>query len=111
MSEFEHLANVSDLPDGAMLAVARSDGTEICVFNYRGTIGAVGNICTHAEFLMSDGTLRNDGTIECAWHGARFECSSGRVCRGPAEDPLPVFPVRIENGHVLVGPAQREAAA
>jgi 3-phenylpropionate/trans-cinnamate dioxygenase ferredoxin subunit len=104
MTDFEHLANVSDLPDGHLLGVKRSDGEEICLFNHRGRIGAVGNICTHAEFLMSDGTLRNDGMLECAWHGAWFECTSGRVCRGPAEDPLPVFPVRIDGDRIFVGP-------
>jgi nitrite reductase/ring-hydroxylating ferredoxin subunit len=104
VSGFEHLANVADLPEGAMVAVARSDGTEICLFNYRGAIGAVGNVCTHAEFLLSDGALRNDGSLECVWHGARFDCRTGQVCRGPAEDPVPVFPVRIEDDRVLVGP-------
>ena len=28
----------------------------------------------------------------------------GRVCRGPAEDPLPVFRVQIDGDKVLVGP-------
>jgi nitrite reductase/ring-hydroxylating ferredoxin subunit len=67
-------------------------------------IGAVGNVCTHAEFAMADGTLRKDGTIECAWHGARFACATGRVCRGPAVDPLPVYEVRVDDGRVYVGP-------
>ena len=31
---------------------------------------------------MSDGTLRADGTIECVWHGARFDAAPA-VCRGP----------------------------
>jgi 3-phenylpropionate/trans-cinnamate dioxygenase ferredoxin subunit len=104
VSEFEHLADVDDLPTGTMIPVQRSSGEEICLFNYRGSIGAVGNICTHAEFLLSDGTLRQDGTIECAWHGARFDSSTGRVCRGPAEDPVTVFPVRVEGERILVGP-------
>jgi nitrite reductase/ring-hydroxylating ferredoxin subunit len=103
VSEFEYLADVSDLPDGALLGVKRSDGADVCLFNYRGVIGAVGNECTHAEFLLSDGVLRNDGSLECVWHGARFDCRTGRVCRGPAEDPLPVYAVRVDNGRVLVG--------
>jgi nitrite reductase/ring-hydroxylating ferredoxin subunit len=111
MSEFEYLADVADLPDGALVGVRRADGTEICLFNFRGTIGAVSNICTHAEFLMSDGALRGDGSLECVWHGARYDCRTGRVCRGPAEDPLPVYVVRIENGRVLVGPSAKDAAA
>jgi len=104
VSEFEHLADLSELPDGALKGVKRSDGAEICLYNHRGTIGAVGDVCTHAEFLLSDGTLRNDGTLECAWHGARFDCRSGAVCRGPAEDPVAVYPVRVDGERVLVGP-------
>jgi len=104
MSEFEYLADVGDLPNGTLLGVRRSDGEDVCLFNDAGIIGAVGNVCTHAEFLMSDGTLLNTGILECAWHGAWFDISTGRVCRGPAEDPLPVFPVRVDGEKVLVGP-------
>ena len=58
--------------------------------------------CTHAEFAMSDGVLHPDGTIECVWHGARFHCATGAVCRGPAFDPLPVYAVRVVDGGVFV---------
>ena len=104
MSEFEHLADLADLPDGTLLGVRRSNGEEVCLFNHEGTVGAVSNICTHAEFLMSDGTLRNDGVLECAWHGAWFEARTGKVCRGPAEDPLPVYQLLVDAGRLLVGP-------
>jgi 3-phenylpropionate/trans-cinnamate dioxygenase ferredoxin component len=100
---FEHLANVADLPEGSLLAVKSSTGEEICLFNDRGTIGAVHDVCTHAEFPMSDGALLGDGTIECVWHGARYDCRSGAVRRGPAIDPLPVYEVRVVEGRVLVG--------
>jgi nitrite reductase/ring-hydroxylating ferredoxin subunit len=103
-AEFEAVARVSDLPEGTLLAAQRANGEEVCLYNHAGTIGAVSNECTHAEFAMADGTLRRDGTIECAWHGARFACATGRVCRGPAEDPLPVYEVRVEDGQVYVGP-------
>jgi len=104
VSEYESLAAVNDLPDGSLLGVERSDGEQVCLYNYRGSIGAIGNVCTHAEFLLSDGTLRNDGNLECAWHGTWFDCRTGDVRRGPAEDPVPVFPVRVEDGRILVGP-------
>jgi nitrite reductase/ring-hydroxylating ferredoxin subunit len=104
MSDFEHLADVDDLPDGTLLGVQRSDGEEVCLYNDAGRIGAVGNVCTHAAFLMSDGRLENGGIIECAWHGAWFDSRTGKVCRGPADEPLPVFAVRVEDGRVLVGP-------
>ena len=98
-------ASVRDVPDGRLLGVKLPDGTRVCLYNLNGTIGAVGGMCTHAEFPMDDGTLRTDGTIECAWHGARFDYRTGAVCRPPAVDPLPVYDVRVENDRVLVGAA------
>lgn len=102
MSEYEDVAALEDLAEGAMLGVTLRDGRPVCVFNHREEIGAVGNLCTHAEFLISDGVLHADGTLECIWHGARFDCRTGAVRRHPAEEPLPVFPVRVEAGRVLV---------
>ena len=85
-----------------MLGVTLGDGAPVCVFNHRGVIGAVGNLCTHAEFLISDGVLHGDGTLECIWHGARFDCRTGAVRRHPAEQPLPVYETRMVGGRVLV---------
>jgi hypothetical protein len=53
---------------------------------------------------MSLGDVLSDGTIQCAWHGARFDYASGEVRQGPATDVLPVFAVRIDDGMILVGP-------
>ena len=100
---FETVATVEELPEGSLLAVRTGGGDEVCLFNYRGRIGAVRNVCTHAEFPLSDGTLDRDGTIECVWHGARYFCLTGEVRRGPAVDAVAVYEVRIDNGNVQVG--------
>ena len=102
MSGFEDVASVSQLPEGEMLGVKLSDGTPVCVFNHKGTIGAVGNLCTHAEFYISDGVMHKDGTLECMWHGARFDCRTGAAKRFPAQVPLPVYAVEIEGERVRV---------
>jgi nitrite reductase/ring-hydroxylating ferredoxin subunit len=100
---FETVADTQDLPDGSVLGVRTKAGDDVCLFNYRGTIGAVHNVCTHAEFPISDGTLTNDGCLECVWHGARYSCLTGEVRRGPAIDPLPVYEVRVVDGKIQVG--------
>ena len=104
ISAFSDVAAVRDVAEGKLLGVKLPDGTRICLYNQRGSIGAVSGTCTHAEYPMDLGTLRADGTIECGWHGARFDCRTGAVCRPPATDPLPVYEVRIGDGRVLVGP-------
>jgi len=110
-ADFIDVAGVRDVRDGKLLGVKLPDGTRICLYNSRGTIGAVSDICTHAEYPMSAGALQPDGTIVCGWHGARFDCRTGAVCRPPATDPLPVYEVRIENDRVLVGPLVNAASA
>ena len=100
---FETVATTEELPEGTLLWVRTASGDEVCLFNYRGQIGAVRNVCTHAEFPLSDGTLDRDGTIECVWHGARYFCLTGEVRRGPAVDPVAVYEVRVDEGKVQVG--------
>lgn len=102
-AEFEVVADVAELPEGTLLGVRTNTGEEICLFNFRGRIGAVRNVCTHAEFPLSDGRLEPDGTIECVWHGAWYSCLTGEVRRGPAVDPLAVYEVRVADGKVQVG--------
>jgi 3-phenylpropionate/trans-cinnamate dioxygenase ferredoxin component len=102
--EFNDVGSVAELPDGELLGAVLPDGTAVCVYNDHGTIGAVSDVCTHAEFAMSDGVLQGDGTLECVWHGARFDCRTGAVRRQPAVDPLPVYQVSVEGDRILVGP-------
>ncbi len=101
---FEKLASVDDIPAEGVLAVVRSDGQRLCLIRSRGRISAVANTCTHQEFEMSLGDVLPDGTIQCAWHGARFDCASGEVRQGPALFPLPVFEVMVDGSNVHVGP-------
>ncbi|HEX5436131.1 MAG TPA: Rieske 2Fe-2S domain-containing protein [Gemmatimonadaceae bacterium] len=102
---FELVARTEDVPEGALLGVVTSTGERICLINCNGELYAVRNNCTHQDFPMEDGVLLSDDgcTIECAWHGARFDCATGAVKRWPAEDPLPVYELRVEDGGIYVG--------
>ena len=102
---FQRVASVADIPEGTLRSIQRGLD-RICLFNHAGRIGATADLCTHQAFPMSEGTLESDGTIECAWHGARFDCRTGEVREGPAVEPLTVYDVRVENGEVWVGRAR-----
>jgi 3-phenylpropionate/trans-cinnamate dioxygenase ferredoxin subunit len=101
-SDFENVASADDVPDEGTLAVVRSDGRRICLIKSHGRISAVADNCTHQDFEMNLGDVLPDGTIQCAWHGARFDCATGQVEQGPASRPLPVFEVRVDGNRVLV---------
>jgi 3-phenylpropionate/trans-cinnamate dioxygenase ferredoxin component len=106
-ADFHPVADLEDVAEGELLAVTIPGGEQVCLLKHRGGIHAVSNCCTHSEFPISDGSLGSDGTLECTWHGARFDCRTGEVLRGPAEDPLPVYPVKVDGGKVFVGPRTR----
>ena len=103
-SEFESVASLSELAEGTVLQRVRSSGDAVCLVRFQNEISALSDICTHQHFSMSLGDLLHDGTLQCAWHGARYDCRSGEVKQVPATSPLPVFQVRLEGDQILVGP-------
>jgi 3-phenylpropionate/trans-cinnamate dioxygenase ferredoxin subunit len=103
-AEFEAVASLSELAEGTALQRVRSLGDTICLVRLNGEISALSDICTHQHFSMSLGDVLGDGTLQCAWHGARYDCRTGEVKQDPATSPLPVFQVRLEGDKILVGP-------
>lgn len=100
---FEVVAKVADIQERVPLGITLSNGERVCLIRQGTRITAVQDICTHQEFAMSAGDVLADGTIQCAWHGARFDCLTGEVKQVPATEPLPVYEVRIEGDSILVG--------
>lgn len=107
---FESVARVSQLADRSTLGVTRTNGDRICLIRLGNRLTAVDDVCTHQEFSMSAGDVLSDGTIQCAWHGARFDCATGEVKQLPATEPLPVYEVVVQGEEVLVGPRRPRSA-
>jgi nitrite reductase/ring-hydroxylating ferredoxin subunit len=66
-----------------------------------GTWAAFDNSCTHEDCPLAEGDLEGDQII-CHCHSSAFDVHTGEVIEGPAEDPLAVYPVRVENGELQV---------
>ena len=106
-SAFEAVASLGELAEGTVLQRVRSTGDAICLVRHNGEISALSDICTHQHFSMSQGDLLGDGTLQCAWHGTRYDCRTGQVKQVPATSPLPVYQIRLEGDTILVGPRCR----
>ena len=97
---FVRVCAAADLPPGAMIRI--DAGREpVVVCNVDGTVHALDDTCTHAEWSLADGLLEN-GVLFCPLHNARFCARTGRVLAAPAPEPLKVYPVRLEGDDVLV---------
>jgi 3-phenylpropionate/trans-cinnamate dioxygenase ferredoxin component len=97
---FVRVAGEADVPPNTLLQVEVGD-MKICLANADGHIYAFRDNCTHRDFPLSSGELEG-GTVECAWHGARFDVKSGRATQLPAIKPVRTYEVRVEDGDILV---------
>ena len=104
--EYVDVAALEDVPENGVLGVDGPGGRAMCLVRFNGRVAAFADECSHQAFPLSAGDVRPDGTLECVWHGARFDCLTGEVRRDPATEPLTRFPVRVEGNRVLVGPEQ-----
>ena len=100
-SGYAPAARLDALADGALLGVT-VDGRAVCLARAGDEVTALDDACTHSAFPLSAGDLLADGTVRCAWHGARFDRRTGAVCAGPACDPVDSYPVLVVDDVVYV---------
>jgi 3-phenylpropionate/trans-cinnamate dioxygenase ferredoxin subunit len=94
---------LSDLPKRAALRIELPD-RDIAVVRVGNDVFAVEDVCSHAAFPLSDGSVRRGPrpAIECLLHGSRFDLRTGHPDRPPASEPITVLPVSVIEGDVYV---------
>lgn len=93
---------VEDLPPGEVKIVREGD-LAVGVFNVGGKLCAIEDRCTHDDGPLAEGEFEPDeGVVICPRHGARFDVCSGRALTLPAYLPVDTFPVRVEDGLIVV---------
>jgi 3-phenylpropionate/trans-cinnamate dioxygenase ferredoxin component len=94
------VARAEDIAPGTMQMV-QVDGTDILVVNLDGRFHAVQGVCSHEYFELDKGFLTGD-SITCALHLSRFDLESGEALDPPAELPLAVYQVAVEDGDIVL---------
>jgi nitrite reductase/ring-hydroxylating ferredoxin subunit len=80
-------------------AVLEVDGEEIVVFRSEGRVYALANACPHEGNPLVEGELLGP-TLECAYHGWRFDLESGACLFG--EEPVRRYPAEERERAVWV---------
>jgi len=95
------VCKTTEIVSGQMKKVS-FDGKEIVVCNVDGNYFAIDDTCTHSGASLSEGKLE-DSTITCDWHGAQFECKTGKLVKFPVEIAnLKSYNVIVESDDVVV---------
>lgn len=79
------------------------EGEPVAVFNVRGSLFAIGALCTHLGGPLVDGEL-SENRVECPWHGSVFDIETGKVLRAPAEAPVQAYRAYMDKEGLVLEP-------
>ena len=100
LSEWIKACNLGQVKEGQLLGFTHDD-KKILLANLKGKIHATDLICTHANADLSTGFLSEEG-VRCPLHLSVFNLENGEPQNLPAETPLKVYNVKIDNNEVYV---------
>lgn len=95
---------VEEVPSGTKKCF-KNEKENILIINIENRLSAFRNECPHQGLPLDGGMLEADERmLTCPWHGFKFDASSGECLTAPAAQ-LESFPLRVENGIILVRPS------
>ena len=100
MSEWIEACNLEQVKDGQLFGFTHND-KKILLANQKGKIHATDLICTHADADLSTGFLSEEG-VRCPLHLSVFNLENGEPQNLPAEVPLKVYNIKIDDNKVYV---------
>ena len=96
---FVKLAAQADLPAPNTAREFPCGDKLICVANVDGEISAMENVCLHRGGPLGQGVIEG-GKVICPWHGWAWDPKTGQA--GPPDAKVAVYPVKMENGELLI---------
>jgi nitrite reductase/ring-hydroxylating ferredoxin subunit len=100
MSEFSKAVEASKIQPDTMMTV-EVGGEGVLIANVDGRYYAMGALCTHKQWDLSEGVLEGT-TVTCAGHGTVWDLRTGKgVFDEPLEDE-PLYEVKVDDGFIYV---------
>ncbi len=100
MTEFTKVCSVIDVKTNSAKRFS-VNGQEIALFNLNGKFFAIEAACSHAGGPLDEGAIEGN-EVECPWHGARFDITTGKALSPPAPSDVKKFEVKVEGNNVMV---------
>ena len=93
---------VEELPPGEV-KIVRAGELAIGVYNLDGEFFAIEDRCSHDDGPLAEGDFDPDRCIVvCPRHGSEFDLRTGKPRTLPAYLPVPIYPVRVDGGRIVV---------
>lgn len=106
--EWELLCGVNELKSGEATRLEIGD-LKLSASKINESVYVVSDMCTHANYSLSDGPLHPESlTIECWKHGAQFCLSTGAALTLPATRALDTFQTEVHGENVYIHLPKKE---
>jgi len=105
VGEWLDIGPVDQLPALGARTLPVRGGREIAIFHTaNGGVYALANQCPHKQGPLSQGIV-HDTTVTCPLHNWRISLVTGEA-QGEDKGCVPVIPVKIDGGRILIGRAE-----
>jgi 3-phenylpropionate/trans-cinnamate dioxygenase ferredoxin component len=95
------VAALADFPPGSVKLVELGF-VSVGVYNCGGELLAIEDRCSHDDGPLCEGDWEHDECkVICPRHGSAFDLRSGRPLSLPAFEPVPTFPVRVDEDGIV----------
>jgi len=94
------LCDATEAPAPGAVTEIEIRGRTICLANIDGELAALNNICPHRLGPLGQGWVEGRAVV-CPWHCWAFDVKTG-VAAPPDKGQVEVYPLRVEDGSVLV---------
>jgi 3-phenylpropionate/trans-cinnamate dioxygenase ferredoxin component len=93
---------LAEFPPGTVKIVREGD-LAVGVFNAGGELYAIEDRCSHDDGPLAEGDFDAERcVVVCPRHGSEFDVRTGKPRTLPAYLPVPTYPVRVEDGRIVV---------
>jgi 3-phenylpropionate/trans-cinnamate dioxygenase ferredoxin subunit len=96
------IGSSDDFPEGKAVRIL-VDETPLAVVRIGAQLYAVGDVCSHANYSLSEGEVyAEELEIECWKHGSTFSLETGKPTCLPATRAVAVYDVHEADGQVYL---------
>ena len=106
---YQFTADLNELPQRQPVKKTLGE-VEVLLIRDGDNVRAYQAKCPHAGAPLEQGAICGDRLV-CPWHKAAFHIADGKMCEPLALADLKQYPLRIEEGRVLVNPKAMSPAA
>jgi 3-phenylpropionate/trans-cinnamate dioxygenase ferredoxin component len=99
--QFHSVCKITDITDGERLFI-EINNIPVVLFNIKGAIYAIDDICTHDDGPLGEGDLE-EYEITCPRHGARFDVRTGKALFPPAVVDDHIYPIQVDGDEIKIG--------